>query len=145
MNIDGGNLKRNERLLSLGGGALLAALATRGSSTTARLLLGLGATGLVARSLAGHCAMKAAVTGQSTFKEGLAEQWRHMRSQIETRGLHRAARMSDDVAAAEKPVRERANSPDDDTSWMSHHSGRVTGTGVEAGAGDSEAGTTMTG
>jgi uncharacterized membrane protein len=41
------------------------------------LLAGLTGTSLIGRAIAGHCGMKAALTSQSTLKEGMRDQWRH--------------------------------------------------------------------
>jgi hypothetical protein len=130
-----GNLSRNERLMSLGAGAVLTALATRGGPM-GKVIYGLGALGFLGRAFAGHCAMKASLKGESSLREGFAQQWQHTKSRMR-REVSDTNRVSDPIAASEKAVREQ----DGEASWMSHQNGRVTGAGVAAGAGDSEAGT----
>ncbi len=70
MSLQSGNLGRNERLVSLGAGALLSALALRSGGPFVRLLTGASGIGLLARGLAGHCGMKAALTGRSSLARG---------------------------------------------------------------------------
>jgi hypothetical protein len=43
-----------------------------------------GAVGLslLSRAFAGHCAMKAAVTGQTSLRQGMSDQLRHMRNAV---------------------------------------------------------------
>jgi hypothetical protein len=131
-----GNLGRNERLMSLGAGALLTALATRGGPV-GKVVYGVGALAFFGRAMAGHCAMKASIKGESSLREGFGQQWQHMKSRMRREGSD-PNRASDSIAASEKAVREQ----DGEASWASHQNGRVTGSGVAAGAGDSEAGTT---
>lgn len=76
MNQQRGNLSSGERAGSALLGLGFTILAARGGGPLLRILAGIAGTSLVARAAAGHCAMKAAVTGESSFKEGLAEQWR---------------------------------------------------------------------
>ena len=136
-----GNLGSNERLISAGAGALLSVLALRGGPLV-RLLAGAGAIGLVARAVAGHCGMKAALKGESSLKDGMTEQWHHMTSALSSAAEQTRYTAAQAVADAEKAVREQGDSSSAGGDWMSHQNGRVTGTGVTPGTGDSEAGTT---
>jgi len=76
-----GNLTTFERWLSLLGGVGLLMSAVRGS-TTGRLARGSAGLSLLARGAAGHCAMKAALSGESSLTEGLKEQWQQLTSQV---------------------------------------------------------------
>lgn len=130
MRPDTGNLGRNERLLSLGAGALLTALAARGG-TFSKLIYGVGAMALLGRAAAGHCAMKAALNGESSLGQGFAQQWRHMKSGIQGGGMG-TSRVSEATSAAEKAVREQG----DDTSRSSQQGSRATGARVMPGTGE---------
>jgi ferritin-like metal-binding protein YciE len=77
----GGNLNTVERWLSLLGGIGLLASAARGSAA-ARIARGSVGLSLLARGAAGHCAMKAALTGESSLGEGLKDQWQKLTSQV---------------------------------------------------------------
>jgi uncharacterized membrane protein len=72
-----GNLSRGERIGStvIGLGALW--LLGRGRSPLAKIAGGTVGVSLISRALAGHCAMKAALRGQSSFRQGLSDQWSH--------------------------------------------------------------------
>jgi uncharacterized membrane protein len=72
-----GNLSRGERLASAAFGVGLTMLAARRGGPLLRLLAGVAGSSLIGRAIAGHCGMKAAMTGESTLKEGMQEQWRH--------------------------------------------------------------------
>jgi ferritin-like metal-binding protein YciE len=76
-----GNLNTFERWLSLLGGIGLLASAARGS-TAGRIARGGVGLSLLARGAAGHCAMKAALTGESSLTEGLKSQWDQLTSQV---------------------------------------------------------------
>jgi ferritin-like metal-binding protein YciE len=76
-----GNLSTFERWLSLLGGIGLLASAARGSSA-GRLARGSVGLSLLARGAAGHCAMKAALTGESSLSDGLKDQWQQLTSQV---------------------------------------------------------------
>jgi ferritin-like metal-binding protein YciE len=75
-----GNLNTIERWLSLLGGIGLIASAVRGG-TAGRIARGGVGLSLLARGAAGHCAMKAAMTGESSLKEGFKDQWQQLTSQ----------------------------------------------------------------
>src|SRR5690349_9005663 len=81
-----GNLSNTERTWSALLGASLSLLAMRRGSTTLRSLEAVAGAALVARALAGHCGMKAAMTGHTSLGEGLRDQFRRLwpqRSQAE--------------------------------------------------------------
>ncbi|HVY80458.1 MAG TPA: YgaP-like transmembrane domain [Steroidobacteraceae bacterium] len=76
-----GNLSSTERTGSALIGALMAGLSlTRRAPAALRTLSALGAGALVLRALSGHCAVKAALKGQSTLAEGIRDQMRGLRS-----------------------------------------------------------------
>ena len=62
-----GNLSGAERTLSALVGLSFSMAALRGGSPLMRLLNGLTGAALLARSYAGHCAVKAALSGESSF------------------------------------------------------------------------------
>jgi hypothetical protein len=78
MTTQAGNLSKGERVTSALIGAALSLLAYRSRSTAARLVSGSAALGLLGRAVAGHCAVKAALTGHASWREGLSDQWRAM-------------------------------------------------------------------
>lgn len=81
MNDSNGNLGSGERVVSAILGLAFTLLALRrGGGGVTRAVAGVTGAALLARSFAGHCAVKAAVTGESSFSEGVAEQWRHTRA-----------------------------------------------------------------
>jgi uncharacterized membrane protein len=94
------NLSRGERIGSavLGLGMLL--LMRRGSPIL-RIAGGALAVSLVSRAVAGHCAMKAAVTGESSFRQGLTDQWQHTVGRLPHRAIERVEKIID----VDRPVR----------------------------------------
>jgi ferritin-like metal-binding protein YciE len=76
-----GNLNTFERWLSLLGGIGLLASSARGG-TAGRLARGSVGLSLLARGAAGHCAMKAALKGESSLADGLKDQWQQLTSQV---------------------------------------------------------------
>jgi Protein of unknown function (DUF2892) len=74
----GGNLSGTERTWSTVLGTALSLLVFRGGSPVVRSLAGLAGAALLARAFAGHCGMKAAMTGQASLGEGLRDQWNRM-------------------------------------------------------------------
>lgn len=77
-----GNLGPTERWISIVSGAgLLFASLMRGNlfSRYAGAAAGLS---LLARGTAGHCGVKAAITGETTMREGLRDEWSYLRSSI---------------------------------------------------------------
>jgi hypothetical protein len=123
-----GNLETGERVASAVLGVALSLLAARAGGPVMKIAAGTTALALFGRALGGHCAMKAALKHESTFRQGVSTQWQRM-SQPFRRGDRRATPAD-------------AGDGRDETSWMSHQNGRVTGTAVPPGAGDSEAGLT---
>ncbi len=75
-----GNLSNTERTWSALIGASLSLLAVRRSSTILRSLGAITGMALLARALAGHCGVKAALSGHTSLAEGLRDQWRHTRA-----------------------------------------------------------------
>ena len=61
--------------MSAGIGTGLSLLVLRGGSPILRALAALAGLALLSRAAAGHCAVKAAVTGESSLGEGLRDQW----------------------------------------------------------------------
>jgi uncharacterized membrane protein len=70
-----GNLSRGERIGSALLGVGVSLLLTRRAGPVMRLVGGTLAASLFGRAFAGHCAMKAALTGESSLKQGFADQW----------------------------------------------------------------------
>jgi ferritin-like metal-binding protein YciE len=77
-----GNLGPTERWISIvsGTGLLLAALVRGGA--IGRYVGAAAGLSLLARGTAGHCAMKSALTGETTLREGVRDEWSHLRSRI---------------------------------------------------------------
>ena len=73
-----GNLSKGERALSALFGLAFLALALRRGNAVLRGLSSVIGSSLLARAAAGHCAMKAAMTGQSSLSEGVSDQWRSL-------------------------------------------------------------------
>jgi hypothetical protein len=73
-----GNLSPLERAISALGGVVLSGGALRARGVVSRALMGFAGASLLARAAAGHCAVKSAITGHSSLKEGVADQWRCM-------------------------------------------------------------------
>jgi Protein of unknown function (DUF2892) len=79
MTHQAGNLSGGERAFSALTGLSFAILALRGGSPLSRVLNGVTGAALLARSYAGHCGMKAAIAGEASLREGMAQQWGRMR------------------------------------------------------------------
>jgi hypothetical protein len=73
-----GNLSLTERATSALFGLALSILAVRRGSPLVRAMTGAAGASLLARAYAGHCGVKAAVTGHTSLSEGLGDQWRCM-------------------------------------------------------------------
>jgi hypothetical protein len=93
----GGNLSGTERGVSAGIGTGLSLLMLRSRSPVLRALAGLAGLALLARAVAGHCAVKAAVSGESSMGQGLRDEWNRM------------ARRRPRFADAQEAVEEQAN------------------------------------
>jgi DUF2892 family protein len=74
-----GNLSSAERATSALLGAALSGLALRRGSPLLRILGGVAGVALLSRAAAGHCAMKAAVKGDSSVAQGMKDQWHQLR------------------------------------------------------------------
>jgi ferritin-like metal-binding protein YciE len=77
-----GNLSSSERWVSLLAGLGLTAVALSRGGLLRRLALAAGGAALVSRGTTGFCGMKSALSGDSTLKAGLAEQWQRTRSRL---------------------------------------------------------------
>ena len=86
-----GNLSNTERTVSTVFGSALALIAARRGNPIIRALAGAASAALVARAYAGHCGMKAAMTGQTSLAEGMADQWHRMSGTGRADALTRAA------------------------------------------------------
>lgn len=73
-----GNLSGNERTWSASIGTALLMTALRRGSPIFSVLAGLTGLGLLARAAAGHCAVKAAMTGTTSLGEAVRDQWNEM-------------------------------------------------------------------
>jgi hypothetical protein len=78
MNSQTGNLSPLERAISALLGVALSGGALRARGTVTRALMGMAGASMLARAAAGHCAVKSAVTGHSSLREGVSDQWRCM-------------------------------------------------------------------
>jgi uncharacterized membrane protein len=114
MRTQPGNLSNGERFASAIFGVGLTMIAARRGGPLLRLLAGVAGTSLIGRAIAGHCGMKAAITGPSTLKEGMQDQWRHttaMGSQLAAslRGLGTGSRSRmqrvEKIIEVDQPVR----------------------------------------
>ena len=76
------NVSVAERWLSAFAGLALVLSATRGRGVLGRLALGGAGLSLMARGATGYCAMKGALRGHSTLREGLEEQWRRLTAEM---------------------------------------------------------------
>jgi uncharacterized membrane protein len=72
-----GNLSRGERIGSALTGLGVLLLLGRSRRPIGKFVAGALGLPLISRAFAGHCAMKAAVSGQSNFRQGLSDQWFH--------------------------------------------------------------------
>jgi hypothetical protein len=89
--------------VSAGIGTGLSLLMLRSGSPVLRALAVVTGAALLARAVAGHCAVKAAITGQSTLGNGLREQWKRMsRSQPAIMDAEEAVEEQADPSALEE-------------------------------------------
>lgn len=79
-----GNISETERWLSLIAGAGLALTALRRGGVLSKLLGGAAAVSLISRGSTGYCAMKAALQGESTLRDGIREQIERVSEQIQS-------------------------------------------------------------
>ena len=103
-----GNLSQTERTVSALIGLSFSILALRGGGPAMRALNGATGAALLARAVAGHCGVKAALTGQATLAEGLTAQWRRMRGDAGSQDTRRAPDAAG-AAATEDAVDRAAN------------------------------------
>lgn len=102
-----GNLSSTERTWSAVAGATLALLALRRGHPILRSLAALAGANLLARSAAGHCGVKAALTGESSLGEGLRDQWSRMAMPGSRReGLSGSAGQPDRSRAVDESVEQ---------------------------------------
>ncbi len=80
MNQHTGDLSQTERAVSALFGLSFSMIAMRRGSPMWRLVSGVAGAALLARSYAGYCGMKAAMTGETSLRNGLSEQWRRTRT-----------------------------------------------------------------
>jgi hypothetical protein len=106
MQVKNGNLSSAERIASALLGVGLTVLAARRGGPLFRTLGGVVGTSLIGRAFAGHCAMKAAWTGESSFTQGIADQWQRT-SEI---GRQVAQRVADSTRQGVEAARSRAAS-----------------------------------
>lgn len=98
-----GNLSGTERGVSAGIGTALSLLVLRSGSPILRALAGVAGLALLARAMAGHCAVKAAITGESSIGDGLRDQWNRMsRTQTGLSDVQEAVEERGDPAAMEE-------------------------------------------
>jgi hypothetical protein len=103
-----GNLSNAERTISALAGLALSLVAMRRGGPVIRALTGTAGASLLARAFAGHCAMKAAVTGQSSLRQGLWDQWCRMSNTGSTvwEGLPGSPAHADKSRAVDESVNE---------------------------------------
>jgi hypothetical protein len=127
-----GNLSGTERAASALYGVSFSLLAMRRGSPFLRLLSGVAGVAFLARSYAGYCGFKAALSGEASLREGLLRQWDRtwdtaVRSDQDTRlaGLDAIDKSVDDSFPASDPPASRL--PDEPPSnaqakWEAAHS-----------------------
>lgn len=102
-----GNLSSTERTWSAVAGATLTLLALRRGHPILRSLAAIAGANLIARSAAGHCAVKAALTGETSLGEGLRDQWSRMSMKGSRRdGLPGSAAHADRSRAVDESVEQ---------------------------------------
>lgn len=74
------NIGTAERWVSALAGLALTLAAARRGGLLGRLAMGTAALSLLTRSATGYCAMKGALKGETTMKQGLQEQWQRVRA-----------------------------------------------------------------
>jgi hypothetical protein len=103
-----GNVGSTERILSALFGIALSSLSTRRGNALIRAVAGMAGLALLGRALAGHCGVKAALTGESSLAEGLTEQWRRTGNNVKS-GLSAASQLLSRAEHALDPVDESGN------------------------------------
>jgi ferritin-like metal-binding protein YciE len=84
MNIQSGNVGPVERWASLIGGVALTLAALSRGGALRRIALGATGASLMIRGSTQYCAVKGALTGEQSFREGLSEQWTRLKSGLRT-------------------------------------------------------------
>jgi hypothetical protein len=79
-----GDLTARERAVSAILGTALSLWALRRGNVALRSIAGITGTALLARGIAGHCGIKAALAGEVSLWDGLREQWRRLTLQLPT-------------------------------------------------------------
>jgi hypothetical protein len=96
-----GNLSGAERAVSAFIGLSLSVIALRRGNPWLRALAGVTSSALMARAAAGHCGVKAALSGQASLGEGLSQQWgRLSKSPAPAREAEARSGVKDDQSAA---------------------------------------------
>lgn len=108
MNLQTGNLSSTERGLSALFGFACSLLALGRGAPLIRTLSGAAGAFLLARATAGHCGVKAAVSGGTSLGEGLRDQWRHAthRRPAGTEGLPGSPAHAEKSRAVDEAVSE---------------------------------------
>ncbi|HVY82705.1 MAG TPA: DUF892 family protein [Steroidobacteraceae bacterium] len=84
MNVQSGNVGPVEKWASLIGGSLLTLGALTRGGVLRRVALGATGVSLMIRGTTGYCAVKGALTGETSLRDGLTEQWNRMRTGLRT-------------------------------------------------------------
>jgi ferritin-like metal-binding protein YciE len=84
MNVQTGNVGPIERWLSLIGGAALTLAALGRGGLLRRAALGATGASLMIRGSTGYCAVKGALAGETSVRDGLSEQWSRLKSGMRT-------------------------------------------------------------
>jgi hypothetical protein len=102
-----GNLSPNERSMSAVAGVASLIAAAR-MPLILKGALALAGVGLLARAAAGHCAMKAALRGHTTLRQGMEDQWSRLspRTPRATNGLPGSPRYEHKSRAVDESVDE---------------------------------------
>jgi hypothetical protein len=80
MSLQTGNLSAGERAISAMLAVACSVIAMRRGAPWLRAAAGIAGASLLTRSLGGHCAVKAALQGHTSLRDGLTDQWRSMRT-----------------------------------------------------------------
>jgi ferritin-like metal-binding protein YciE len=84
MNVQSGNVGPVEKWASLIGGVVLTLAALNRGGALRRAALGATGASLMIRGTTGYCAVKGALAGENTLRDGLGEQWSRLRSGLRT-------------------------------------------------------------
>ncbi|HEY8506999.1 MAG TPA: YgaP-like transmembrane domain, partial [Steroidobacteraceae bacterium] len=78
-----GNLNPSERTISGVLGVALSAVGLLGRGSLLRVAGVTAGALLLARAVGGHCGVKAALTGKSSLRTGMKDQWQAMRHSVQ--------------------------------------------------------------